>query len=155
MFTRQANTISKDRRGAVMVELALTVPLAFLLAVGVTDFGRLFYHAITARNASSIAALYGAQDEFKTGATAELRARALSETTNLGGDVTATPKAYCACPGADPFPCSDYATTTCTGYGNARVYVEVGVSQPFQTLTNYIKIPQTIQIGETTFMRVR
>ena len=155
MHTGLFKNLRRNKRGSVMVELALTAPLALILAVGVTDFARLLYHAVTIRGASSIAAFYGAQDDFKSTDTASLTARAESDAANLGADVAAQPELVCQCPGAAPFACEDYSTTTCTGYGKARLYVRVGVSQPFETLADYIKIPDNVQISETTLMRVR
>lgn len=155
MLKRKFEVLLKNKRGSVMVELALTVPLAFLFAMGVTDFARLFYHAVTLRSASSIAAFHGAQDEFKSAHTSELTVRAEADAANLGAGVTATPDLVCRCPGSSTFSCGDYNATTCSGYGDARIYVRVAVEQEFRTLGDYIKIPSQIQVRETTLMRVR
>ncbi len=155
MLTNILKQLRRNKKGSVMVELALTAPLALILAVGVTDFARLLYHALTIRGASSIGAFYGAQDDFKSTDEASLEARAQSDAVNLGANVSAQSELVCQCPGSAAFSCEDYSTTTCTGYGKARLYVRVGVSQPFQTLADYIKIPDNVQISETTLMRVR
>ena len=77
------------------------------------------------------------------------------DAANLGGGVSASPDLVCKCPGAAAFSCGDYQTTTCSGYGDARIYVRVAVQKPFQTLANYIKMPSQVAINETTMMRVR
>ncbi len=108
--------LKDNRRGSIMVEPALTVPLVFILCMGATDFARLFYHALTIKGASSGAALLGAQDQLSSGGNPGMTARATSDADNLSG-ITATPTQVCQCPNAAPFSCQDYGTTTCPGYG--------------------------------------
>ena len=143
-----------NRRGSIMVELALTVPLTFILCMGATDFARLFYHALTIKGASSGAALLGAQDPLLSGGNPGMQARATSDADNLDG-VTATPTQVCQCPNAAPFTCQDYAATTCAGYGAPRAYVRVQVDQDFTTLGYYPGIPNQTNIREASWMRIQ
>lgn len=154
MLKRMIDRLFEDRRGSVLVELALSAPVVFLLCVGAADFARLFYHAHTIKGASSVAAMMGAQDELKSADSAALGTRAASDTANLSG-VSTSSELICVCPGGSPFACGAYNDVTCAGYGDARVYVSVNVAQDFKTIGNYIKIPQTTRINETTFMRVK
>lgn len=146
--------LTENRRGSIMVELALTVPLAFILCVGAADFARLFYHALTIKGASSGAALLGAQDPLISGGNPGLEVRATSDADNLAG-VTAVPTQICQCPNAAPFSCQDYAATTCAGYGAPRAYVRVQVNQDFRTLGYYPGVPNQTNIREATWMRVQ
>ncbi len=146
--------LKSNRRGSIMVELALVVPLTFLLCMGATDFARLFYHAVTVKGASGGAALLGAQDQLQSGGSAGMEARATSDADNLNG-ITATATTVCQCPNAAPFSCQDYAATTCTGYGAPRAYVRVQVDQDFSTLGRYWGIPNQTNIREASWMRVQ
>lgn len=146
--------LKKERTGSIMVEAALVIPLTFMLCVGAADFARLFYHAVTAKGASSGAALYGAQKDLTSGDIAGMQARATADSGNLTG-VTATPTQVCQCPGGSPFPCADYNETTCSGYGEPRVYVRVQVDQTFTTLGRYIGIPSQTNIREASWMRAK
>lgn len=142
------------RRGSIMVEAALVVPLAFLLCVGATDFARLFYHALTVKGASSGAALYGAQELLRSGDISGMESRATADAGNLEG-VTATPTQVCKCPNDPPFSCVDYNTTVCAGYGKARAYVRVQVNQDFATVGRYWNVPNQTNIREASWMRVQ
>ena len=142
-----------NRRGSIMVELALTVPLVFILCMGATDFARLFYHALTVKGASSGAALYGAQELIRSGDISGMESRATTDVGNLAG-VTAAPTQVCKCPDAPPFSCVDYNTTVCAGYGKPRAYVRVQVNQDFSTIGRYWNVPNQTNIREATWMRV-
>jgi Flp pilus assembly protein TadG len=144
--------LKATRKGSVMVEAALVIPLAFLLCFGAADFARLFYHALTIKGASSGAALSGAQGTITSEDFAGMTSRAATDASNLNG-ITATPSQVCMCPGADPFPCADYNTTVCTGYGPARAYMRGQVDQDFTTLGNYWGIPSQTNIREASWMR--
>lgn len=146
--------LGRRRQGSIMVESALVIPLAFLLCVGAADFARLFYHALTVKGASSGAALYGAQELIRSGDIAGMQTRAERDADNLDG-IAATPTQVCRCPGADPFPCADYNTTVCSGYGLARAYVRVQVNQDFSTIGRYWNIPSQVNIREASWMRVQ
>ncbi len=59
---------SKNRgpkRGAITVELALSVNLLVLLMAGASDFSRVFFNAITLANASGTGSFYGSQNTIK------------------------------------------------------------------------------------------
>ncbi|MDA0204901.1 MAG: pilus assembly protein [Acidobacteria bacterium] len=147
------NRLKDARRGSIMVEAALVIPLAFMLCVGATDFARLFYHALTVKGASSGAALYGAQELLRSGDISGMASRATADAGNLEA-VTATPTQVCKCPTAPPFSCVDYNTTVCAGYGKARAYVRVQVNQDFSTIGRYWNVPNQTNIREASWMLV-
>ena len=47
--------------GAALVEMAVVMPLLLLMVLGVGDFGRVHYRAITLSHAARAGAAYGAQ----------------------------------------------------------------------------------------------
>src|SRR6266404_5095413 len=58
------------RRGLALTELALVLPLSFVLFIGILDFGRVYYSAIATSHAARAGVLYGAQDNIKSGKSA-------------------------------------------------------------------------------------
>ena len=150
----QIHSLRKSRSGSILVESALVIPLAFLLCVGATDFARLFHHALTIKGASSGAALYGAQDAIASGDLGGMQSRASADAANLEG-ISSTSTQVCMCPNAAPFSCVDYNETTCSGYGEPRVYVRVQVDQDFSTLGRYWGVPNQTDIREASWMRAQ
>jgi Flp pilus assembly protein TadG len=140
-----------------MLEFALCFPLLLLLCLGATDFGRLFFHAVTVSNAAATGAFYGAQSNVASAQIAVMESRATEDAGDLTG-VTATATRFCECPGDPPAPisCAEAANTSaCSGYGAPRAYVRTDASQTFQTLAPYPGIPSSTSVGRNAFMRVQ
>lgn len=104
-MTRDRRTrVGGDDRGAVMVELALVLPLLVLLLIGIVEFGR----------------VYNAQISIQASAREGARALALGESSDAvaaavnqaAGAATVTSITQSGCP-ANPSPTS-YATVTVT-----------------------------------------
>ena len=148
---------AKQDRGGAMVEFALVFPLLLLLCLGATDFGRLFFHAVTVANAASVGAFYGAQSNVASAQFSQMQMRATEDAANLDG-VTATATRFCECPGAAPtaVDCSQATNpAACPGYGPPRAYVRTDARQTFETLVNYPGIPASTVVGRNAFMRVQ
>ncbi len=60
---RQTRPARRRRRGAAVVELAITVPFLSLLAMGVVEYSQLTHAAQVVSNASRRGALYAAENE--------------------------------------------------------------------------------------------
>ena len=67
LASRALRAFRKSDAGAAAVELAMSLPLLALLAVGVADFGRIYFTTIAVANASRTGAYYGAQSTTKSG----------------------------------------------------------------------------------------
>src|SRR2546428_1379436 len=61
------------RRGLAVTELALVLPLSFVLFIGILAFGRVYYSAIAVSHAARAGVQYGAQDNIKSGDFAGMR----------------------------------------------------------------------------------
>lgn len=158
MIQRRLVTGSKRRqRGAVAVEMAIVTPVLVLLMLGVLDFGRVMYAAMTVTNAARAGAGYGAQ----TGGTAVdydgIRAASLADATNLPGDayntdhVAVTPRRFCRCVGMPgEVNCIAHGCT-----GAPEVYVESTAVRDFHTLVPYPGIPNSVQLSRTAIIRVQ
>ena len=144
-------------RGGAMVEFALAFPLLLLMCLGATDFGRLFFHAVTVANAASVGAFYGAQSNVASAQFSQMEMRATEDAANLTG-VTATATRFCECPGETPTAVSCSQATNpaaCPGYGPPRAYVRTDARQTFQTVVNSPGIPASTVVGRNAFMRVQ
>ena len=140
-----------------MIEFALVFPLLLLMCLGATDFGRLFFHAVTVANAASVGAFHGAQSNVASAQYSLMEQRATEDADNIS-DVTATATRFCECPGETPvaIDCSQATdVTACPGYGPPRAYVRTDVRQTFETLVNYPGIPSSTSVGRDAFMRVQ
>ncbi len=148
-------TGSKHRHGSATVEFALTLPLLFLLCMGTTDFGRLFYNAVTVANAAGTGAFYGTRNNIYATDRAGMEAAARNDAKNLQS-VTATADFFCDCPN-NPGPSSgvNCITGTCGTYGYPRLYVRTNVRQTFETIGPYPGIPSSTVVGRDGFMRVQ
>jgi Flp pilus assembly protein TadG len=121
------------------VELAALLPFLLFLAVIATDWARLLYFTIAIESCARAGALYAADPE----ASAE----------SPYADVTAAAR------GASPTltsPAPDVALTAITfGSGpTARPGVQVTVSMPFNTITNFPGVPKNQTLSRTVQMRV-
>ena len=148
----------RDRKGGSMVEFAVTAPLLFLLCAGAGDYARLFFSAISLKSGSAVGAFYGSQVSTRSGDIAGMIERAAADAEDAArfNTVTASADQYCVCPGMTAFACGDYQSTTCSGgYGAARAYVRVRATQSFTPITPFPGIPETVNIDQMTWMRVR
>ena len=82
------NTALRCETGQSLVELALTVPLLFLLLVGGAELARMAYYGIAVENAAHSAALYAAQDTATASDITNITAVADSAAANIGGSNT-------------------------------------------------------------------
>ena len=118
------------------------------------DFARIFYHALTAQGAAAQAAFYGSQTVGQTGDFAGMQQRVADDKGPLGTPTT-TASQWCGCFDGTSFPCSEYSINTCSGYGAPIAYVKVEVNDTFDTLGPYPLIPQTTNLRQVAWMRVR
>jgi len=140
----------KLQRGSTAVELAIALPFLVFLMVGAMDFGRAYYHAVTAANAAGTGAFYGAQSNISSGHFDQIRAVAREDAKDIGA-VTVTADRSCSCPSGTTVNCISGA---CAGYGAPRAYVRTRVVQSFPLMVPYPGVPRP-DVGRTAFMRVQ
>ncbi len=154
---RKRKRIQTDsRRGSTAVELSLVFLLLMTLFVGIADFGRLFFQALTVTNAASTGALSGSMSGEAAGNMAAMESRAESDDAGVSG-LTATAEQYCACPGQPPLAsCVDLLQTNCAGgYGTPRAYVRVTASSTLQPYAPFHLTPTSTAVDRRVWMRVR
>jgi Flp pilus assembly protein TadG len=131
--------------------------LLLLLCFGATDFGRLFFDALTIANAAATGAFYGAQNNVNFAKRTIMANRAIEDAKNLE-NVTASATSFCECPGNPPTPISCGQATNrlaCADYGYPRAYVRTDINHTFRTLVGYPGIPNQTVLDRSAFMRVQ
>jgi Flp pilus assembly protein TadG len=122
-----ARRLAGDRRGNVMIEFALGLPILFLLLVGLLDLGRF--------SLEKSAILQGAREGAQYGIIAPTDSSNINATAqNATGrtDVTATNTVFCECSSAPGT--TVLCTATCTGTAVRKQYVTVTTTAPFSSV---------------------
>lgn len=115
-FSRQ------NEEGSALVELALSLPMLFLILLGSEELARLAYTAIEATNAAHAAALYAASSSAASSDTTGMTNAALADAGNLKGTsavsvISAIPTCTCSNTNFTPSSCSDNVTCESKGAG--------------------------------------
>ena len=145
------NSDTRSDSGAALVEMALVMPLLLLMVLGVGDFGRVLYRAITLSHAARAGAAYGAQGGGHAGDAAGIRQAAEEEAQDIA-PITVTSQRICECTGGAAVSCM---MASCGSYGAPRAFVEVTATQTFATLVPFPGIPSTVPLSRTAKVRVQ
>src|SRR6516165_9511882 len=143
----------RARRAAAAVEFAVLAPfLAFLFVIAV-DWARVFYYSIAVRNCARNGALYLSQQQSaKTTSSPYTDSGYVNLYVKSAGPVTAA--ALADAPDLTPTP----TVTSGSGSDGYGPYVEVTVSYPFQTVTNFsvgnFLVPSSTNVTRTVRMYV-
>lgn len=141
----------KSERGGALIELAVVLPVLILVAIGIMDYGRVFYTSIAVSNAARAGAEWGAQRLGVNSADFT----GMQDFAKLEGaqaatiNVTANRKCRCtatevACP----------TTTDCGGgYGPPAEFIEVTASKTVSLFLKYPGLPTSIPIARTATFR--
>jgi Flp pilus assembly protein TadG len=122
------------RRAAATVELAIIAPfLAFAFIITV-DWARIFYDSIVVTNCARNGALFMADPIGQQSSPyADVTQAALADAQNLSPSPT---------------------VSSTQGTDDSGPYVEVTVSYPFQTITNFPGVPSSTNVVRTVRMSV-
>ena len=145
-----------SERGQAIVEMTLLLPFFLLLLMGVIDFSRVFYTALTVSHAARAGAQYGAQSNVKSQDTAGMQAAAIAAAQDDidTSALTVTATNFCMCT-ADGVTLTAMATCTSACASTRQIYVQVTTSKTCQTLWNYPGIPHTINLSRTAILRAQ
>jgi Flp pilus assembly protein TadG len=116
------------------VELALLLPLLGFLFVIALDYSRVFYFTMVVTNCARNGALYGSQNPTTANDTSGIQTNALQDAGNLSSQ--------------------SLTVTSKTDSTTSPTYVDVTVSYPFTTITNYPGVPNSTNIVRTVRMAV-
>ncbi len=124
---RLARRLRDDRRGNLMIEFTLALPILFLLLVGLLDLGRF--------SLQKSAMLQGAREGAQYGVLAPNDSANINTTaqnaTGLTG-ATASNNVFCECSSAPGTSVS--CSTTCSGGATLKTYITVTTSGSFTSV---------------------
>lgn len=147
-----SDALMHGQRGQALVELALVIPLFFLLIIGAAEFGRLAYAAIEVANAARAGAAYGAQTHITASDSAGIKLASTQDAPNVSG-VTATSSISCICSTGGTLTCTN-ALAACASPARIIEYVTVNSSATVGPLFNYPGLPHTFTLYGQSIMRV-
>jgi Flp pilus assembly protein TadG len=137
MLSPIANAVArflKHEDGLAAVELAFLLPLLGMLFVIALDYSRIFYFTVTVTNCARNGAIYGSQNPTAANDKSGIKGEAQKDAANL--------------------TLASLNVTSATDSSTSPTYVDVTVSYPFATLTNYPGIPSSSSIVRTVRMTV-
>ncbi len=137
-------------RGQALVELALVIPVLFLLLAGALDLGRLFYSQITIRNAAREGAL-----EASVNPTSFQAGQACNDTTNrvMCRAITESQNSFVTvAPANVSLTCNP--TSCATGLGNTVALRVTGTFQLIMPLLSVFTGGQTFTIESTATAQI-
>jgi Flp pilus assembly protein TadG len=155
MITRKTKGRARSCAGAATAELAIFVPIAFVLLLGSVDFGRVFYELTAIASAATAGARYGAHDASHSGDMTGIRRAVTDDLQDSVAIATVAVDAerYCNCDDGAMIDCN--AGTCAGGTGARRTYVRVRVQKPFTTLFPYPGVPNAMVLSRQAQIRVQ
>ena len=128
----------RSRRGQSLVELSLILPVLLILALGIVDYGRVYFEYVSVTNAARTGAAFASTNADTAVDTDGIRTAALNDLDSLpngsGGSAEVT-----AITGSD---------------ANGDLYAQVTVTKQFDTLVPWPFLPSDFDIERTVQMRV-
>jgi len=159
----------KRQRGNALIEAGLVGPVMFLMLSGVIDFGRAFYYTDAAASAARAGAQYGIQSPANLNNYVAMEKAALNDanatcTTSTGTSVTCDPSQSGQQAYIGPYKFSATASSYCKDLSgntvgctlsNARGYVKVLASIPYNLIIPWPGLPNPLAIGGLAVMRTK
>lgn len=141
--------LSKGDSGQAIVELAMIVPVALMLLLGVAEIGRYAYASIVANSAARAGVQYAAQNRVTASDNAQIIQAAQADAPELP-NLTITPSHYCTCADGSSSSCE---TTDC---GGSRIieYVKVDTETQLPSIFGYSAFPKVLSVKGEDIMRV-
>jgi Flp pilus assembly protein TadG len=139
--------MDRARKGTVLIEFTLVVPLFLLLCVAGIDLARVFNTAIVLTGATRTGLEYAGQSATAAADTVGI-ANLVSASAGNPAGLSVTSIQFCTCSiGGTQIDCS----SKCSG---KITYVQVSASLPFQTLIAWPYFPQRLMVTKTGVIRV-
>lgn len=137
----------RDESGVAFFEMAIALPFLLLAAIGVAEFGRVYFNGIKLANAAMAGAEYGGQN---LGSYDAARVRQVARDDAGDQTLQVTSNTACRCPGSEAVvACSN----TCTGYGSPQFFIEVTTTKTHTFLLRYPGLPESITVTRTSTFR--
>jgi hypothetical protein len=141
--------LRRSSKGGAALELAVVFPVLLLLIIGVVDYGRMYFTAVTVANAARAGAEWGSEGTATYADTASWKQFAKLDGAEVSG-IIIKPREYCQCGGA-----ASSCTSFCAGGAAPEVYVEVKASDTLTTLLPYPGLPKKLTVVRTATFRTQ
>lgn len=149
-WRRFAARLARDRRGAVLVETALILPLLMLFLVIVFDLGSLWAREMSVTNALRAGSQYAMVRKPVGGNVEPVRAAVLEAGPRGMNAGAITTRFYCACPDGTPVACS----AGCSGGADRQSFLTVGYEEVYELLLRYPGFDRTVPIRAEATVRL-
>ena len=136
--------------GVASVELALLAPMLILLFTGVWDFGRALNESARLASAAHAGALYGTQSAAFAGDTDGIVQAVRNDAADTTNALQVVAQQVCQCPSGGEIDC----TGSCGAGGAVRLFVQVQVTDSFQTLFPYPFVSNPMTLSKQATWRV-
>ena len=132
-----------------MVELAVVLPVLILIAIGVMDYGRVYFTSVAVANAARAGAEWGAADVGHQTQFTNMENFAKLDGAEAA-PLTVTASRVCRC-GPSTVACS----ASCGAYGPPRVFISVTASKVVTMLLNWPGLAPTVTVSRTATIRLQ
>lgn len=137
----QALAAVDKRPGAAAIEFVIVLPILVTVVLGMSDFGRLYYSAISITNAARAGAAYGCMNPYDTASHSAWQSSVQQAVID---ELSASPV----------FDTSKVAVTVnSVTEADGLKRVSVQVTYPFKTIINWTFIPSSVDLSQTVVMR--
>jgi Flp pilus assembly protein TadG len=139
----------KSDSGQAMVELAILLPVATMLLLGIAEIGRLANASIVVSHAARAGVQYAAQNRVTASSNTQIIQAAKADAPAFP-NLTVTPSHYCTCADGTSSTCQP---TDCSG---SRIieYVKVDTQTQLPSMFGYYKFPKSYTVKGEKIMRV-
>jgi hypothetical protein len=134
----------KSEKGATLAELAVAIPILFLVMLGAVDFGRVWSEGLALSNAVRAGAQWGSESTLAAQDAAGIKRAVLRD---LAGTIDASEiddiliTRFCECADGSSIDCDDRC-----GVVQPRTYVQVRIDKKFETLFHYPGVPKEVNL---------
>jgi Flp pilus assembly protein TadG len=132
---------SRAHSGQAIAEIALAVPVLFLLMAGAIDVGRYAQFQIKVANSARAAVQYGSLNLATAADTTGMKNAAVNDAPSTISASMVTPSNYCACSNA--VGTAVQCTPTACSSTHRLLFVTATVSATFKPLFNYPLVSST------------
>lgn len=146
-FGRRLGIMSES--GQAIIEMAVILPVAIGLLIGIAEIGRYANESIMVSHAATAGVHYAAQNRVTASSNTQIIQAAQNDAPNLT-TMTVTPSHYCTC--------ADGTASTCTGTdcSGSRIieYVKVDTQVSMPSMFSYPGFPKSYAVKGEKIMRV-
>ena len=129
---------SRSARGQSLVELAILLPVLLILALGVIDYGRVYFAYVSVTNAARNGAHYASESPAATADLDGIRNTALDDMSEL----------------LNTSPTNPVVSAVSDTDSKGRLYADVTVTYTFGTILPWPGLPTSFDVERTVRSRV-